>query len=75
MRLKEWALANQKTGLTSVNVPASVVENMGVPETITRVADVRTIISNTMGVFYLIMESLGIFLIDANNSRLISDFY
>lgn len=75
MRLKEWALANKKTSLTSINVPATVVENMGVPEAITRVADVRTIISNTMGVFYLIMESLGIFLIDANNTRLISDFY
>ncbi len=75
MRLKTWALANNKTSLTSINVPAAVVENMGVPEAITRVADVRAIISNTMGVFYLIMESLGIFLIDSNNSRLISDFY
>lgn len=75
MRLKEWALLNKKTSLTSVNVPASVVENMGVPEAITRVADVRTVISNTMGVFYLILESLGIFLIDADNTRLISDYY
>jgi len=75
MRLKEWALVNKKTSLTSINVPAMVVENMGVPEAITRVADVRAIISNTMGVFYLILESLGIFLIDANNTRLISDYY
>lgn len=75
MRLKTWALANNKTSLTSINVPALVVENMGVPEAITCVADVRAIISNTMGVFYLIMESLGVFLIDADNSRLISDFY
>lgn len=75
MRLKTWALENKKTGLTSINVPASVVENMGVPEVITRVADIRAIISNTMGVFYLIMESLGIFLIDSKNTRLISDFY
>lgn len=75
MRLKTWALANNKTSLTSINVPALVVENIGVPEAITRVADVRAIISNTMGVFYLIMESLGIFLIDADNTRLISDFY
>lgn len=75
MRLRTWALANKKTGLTSVNVPASVVENMGVPEAITRAADVRAIISNTMGVFYLIVEGLGIFMLDKNNSRLISDFY
>uniref|UniRef100_A0AB39CCH1 DNA polymerase n=1 Tax=Pseudomonas phage RVTF4 TaxID=3236931 RepID=A0AB39CCH1_9VIRU len=75
MRLKEWALANKKTSLTSINVPSSVVENMGVPESITRVADVRTVISNTMGIFYLILESLGIFLIDGNNTRLISDYY
>lgn len=75
MRLKEWALVNQKTSLTSINVPATVVENMGVPSFVTCVADVRTIISNTMGVFYLILESLGIFLMDGNNTRLISDYY
>ncbi|QBX32200.1 putative DNA polymerase [Pseudomonas phage PA1C] len=75
MRLKRWAMENKKTGITNFHVPMSVVENRGIPDEITRVADVRTIISNTMGVFYLIFESLGIFLIDKGNTRLISDFY
>jgi hypothetical protein len=74
-RLTAWALRNNKTEMTSINVPATVVENMGVPEVITRAADTRAVIANTMGVFYLIVEGLGIFMIDKNNSRLISDFY
>ncbi|ARV76698.1 putative DNA polymerase [Pseudomonas phage Phabio] len=75
MRLKKWALDNNKTGITNFHVPMTVVENMGIPEVITRVADVRAVISNTMGAFYLMLESLNVFLSDKDNSRLISDFY
>lgn len=75
MRLKEWAMRNNKVGITNFHVPMTVVENMGIPEAITRVADVRAVISNTMGAFYLMLESLNVFLSDKDNSRLISDFY
>lgn len=75
MRLKKWALENNKKGITNFHVPMSVIENHGVPEVITRVAAVRSVIANTMGSFYLIMESLGIMLMDKKNTRLISDFY
>lgn len=74
-RLQAWALANNKKGITNFHVPMSVIENHGVPEVITRVANVRSVISNTMGSFYLIMESLGIMLQDKKITRLISDFY
>lgn len=74
-RLRQWIIDTKKTCITNIHVPSSVVENMGIPDEIARVADVRTIISNTMGVFYLIMESLGIYLQDKDNTRLISDFY
>jgi len=75
MRLKKWAMDNNKTGITNFHVPMTVVENIGIPEVITRVADVRAVISNTMGAFYLMLESLNVFLSDKDNSRLISDFY
>lgn len=76
MRLKKWKLDNpKKKGITNFHVPMSVVENHGIPDVISRVADVRTVIANTMGSFYLLMESLGIMLLDKKNTRLISDFY
>lgn len=75
MRLKEWALKNKKKGITNFHVPMSVIENHGVPEVITRVANVRSVITSTMGSFYLIMESLGIMLQDKKITRLISDYY
>lgn len=75
MRLKEYMVRTGKKGMSNFHVPMSVVENHGVPKEIAAVANVRKIISNTMGVFYLIFESLGILMINKNNSRLISDYY
>lgn len=75
MRLKNWSQRTGKTEVNAIHVPASVVENQGIPMEIARIADVRTVISNTMGVFYLVLESLGIFLSDGKNTRLLSDFY
>lgn len=74
-RLREWMFQQRKTDLTTLMLPMSVVETTGVPKEITCVIDVRRIISNTMRTFYLLLESLGIFLTDKNNIRLISDYY
>ncbi|QYV99010.1 hypothetical protein [Pseudomonas phage U1B] len=74
-RIQAWVTEENKTSIGDFHIPSTVVETGRIPEVITRVADVRTIIGNTMGVFYLTLESLGIFLIDKNNDRLISDFY
>lgn len=74
-RLKAWYMRTKRTEVNAIHVPMSIVENYNVPHEIAKIADVRTIIANTMGVFYLILESLGIFLSDKKNTRLISDFY
>jgi hypothetical protein len=74
-RLKDWMLEQRKTDLGTMMIPMSVVESTGIPREITCMIDTRRIISNTMRTFYLMLESLGIFLAEKNNIRLISDYY
>lgn len=75
MRLKTWLMAQDKRDLNTLIIPAAVVETSGIPREITCAIDKRRIISNVMGAFYIILESLGIMLVEKNNIRLISDYY
>lgn len=72
-RLKNWLFTKRRTSLSTLMVPAEVVETSGIPKEIIAGVDTRKIISNTMAVYYLMLESKGIFLEDKNITRLISD--
>lgn len=74
-RLRTWFMTNTKKDLTTLIIPYSVVETSGIPKEIAMVIDTRRVISNVMGTFYLMLESLGILLVEKNNIRLISDYY
>lgn len=74
-RLKEWLVARRRKDLTTLLIPYTVVETSGIPKEIVAGIDVRKIIANTMGAYYLMLESLGIFLQDKRIARLISDYY
>lgn len=74
-KIKAWVERENKKSIGNFHIPSSVVEAGRIPDEITRIANIRTIISNTMGAFYLIMEVFGIFLLSKGNHRLISDFY
>lgn len=74
-RLKLWESKAKGTGIAVHHIPFEVVENMGVPEVITRVADYRSAVFQTMEAFYLILEALGCYFIDKDVIRLVSDYY
>lgn len=74
-KLKAWLLERKRKDLSTLLIPATVVESGGIPKEIVAGVDIRKIIFNTMGVFYLMLESLGIFLQDKKLTRLISDYY
>jgi hypothetical protein len=73
--LKAYMLEARKKDLTTLMIPYTVVETSGVPREIIAGIDLRRMIANTMGTFYVLLETLGIFLIDKNNVRLVSDYY
>ncbi|MNC21306.1 hypothetical protein D3C75_692780 [compost metagenome] len=75
LRLKTWMMKEGKRDMNTLIIPAAVVESSGIPREITCAIDTRRVISNVMGAFYIILESLGIMLVEKNNIRLISDYY
>lgn len=75
LRLKTYLMREGRTSLNTLIVPFGVVEATGIPKVITCAIDKRRIISNVMGAFYIILEVLGIHLIDKGDIRLVSDYY
>jgi hypothetical protein len=74
-RLKEWLLQRKRNNLSTLLIPHEIVETTGIPKEIVSGIDTRKIIFNTMGVYYLMLESLGIFMLDKKITRLLSDYY
>ena len=74
-RLLKYCEDNKKTTITSIYIPAIIVEELGIPEDIIRGVDYRKIISTNMSPFYLMGESFQAMFRDANQQRLFSDIY
>lgn len=74
-RLIEFITKKGKNDISTFLLPESVISASGVPKEIIDVIDIRNLIYDTVKPFYSILESLGIFMIDDNVCRLISDFY
>lgn len=75
LRLKTYMMREGRNNLNTLIVPFAVVEATGIPKELTMAIDKRRIISNVMGAFYIILEVLGIHLLDKNDIRLVSDYY
>lgn len=74
-RLQDWVSRNGKTSLTTIMLPETIISIHGVPEEILQVANVRKLIFGIVSPFYLILESLGIYMKDKAISKLVVDFY
>lgn len=72
-RLTGWAQRNQKLYIGTVYLPTINLMARGVPKAIAQVVDTRSLISQMLESFYLIMESLGIFIKNKKITRLFSD--
>lgn len=63
-----------KKGLTSIYVPTDMIESMGgVPKEFLPHVDVRGLITQNLRSIYAILESLGLFILNAKSTRLVSD--
>lgn len=74
-RLDNWILKNKKIGMQALLLPQECLRLCGMPEEITSVMDLRKVIYDMSGIFYLIIESLGFYITNDKMSRLISDEY
>lgn len=74
-KLRHYLKRNNKSDMSTLQIPAVVVESSGIPDDIVVGIDIRKMVFNTMGVFYLILEALGIFFQDKRITRLVSDYH
>lgn len=74
-RLREYMVRKRKSNLNTLQIPYTVVETNGIPPEIIKGIDKRKVVFNTMGVNYLMLESLGVALQDKRLARLVSDYH
>lgn len=70
-----WFESTNYRKYSTLILPEYLVENYGIPEDLTRVANIRRSAFATVEPYYHVMECLGIFMIDKERTRLLSDFY
>ena len=75
MKFKDWMDARSKNSITTIILPQSIVKQSGIPEEIISGVDMRKIISDVMEPFYIVLESLGLFIKNDANSKLVHDYY
>lgn len=74
-KLLVYLAKSNKKLITNVLVPMPIAQAHGVPIEIINGIGIRKIISNLMEPYYVILESLGYYTQDDNQSRLVSDYY
>lgn len=74
-RLRAWFDRNGKNALKTVYLPGSVIEEHGVPEEILAVTDKRRLLIGIVSPFYLVLESLGIYMRNNQMNNLVYDIY
>lgn len=69
---------NKKSGgqtFTQFLVPEVIGASTGIPKEMLDIADYRKIIFGSVEPYYHVLESLGVYTIDKNRTRLLSDYY
>lgn len=74
LRLEAWAQRN-KYEKNIVSVPLAVCTRIGLPPEIRNNIAVRKLVRDIVSPFYTVLESIGLYYLDENSSRLISDGY
>lgn len=72
-RLEAWLKKYGKKSITSLLLPVEAIEGRGIPPEIIKVMDVRRLVKILLKSYYLLLESLGFYITNKNNTRLVSD--
>lgn len=73
-RIVKWMTLHGKTNLgNTLLLPEAVIRTIGIPDEIYAAIDSRKIVIDCVNVFYIILESLGIFVLNNKKNRLCSD--
>jgi hypothetical protein len=75
-RLEEWLdKSNRKTFGSTFMLPEQIISTNGIPEEILLAIDIRRIVLDCSRIYYIILETLGIFMLNNKSTRLCMDEY
>lgn len=74
-RLEAWISKNNKTSIKSFLISEELLRRIGMPEEIKSIMDLRKTIFDISSVFYIVLETLGYYIVNDGLTRLISDEY
>jgi hypothetical protein len=74
-RATKWLQDNRKKALPSLMLSSDVIDMGGIPPEIASIVDVRGIVSDLSGIYYLILETLGVYMKNKKRTKLAYDHY
>ena len=74
-RFKKYLVSRNKTKMASFLIPDQIVRAQGIPSEFLAIIDARKIVAENCRAFYIILETLGIYMQNKNLTRLVSDYY
>lgn len=72
-RLEQFLNDKSRTQLTSILIPQQIIETVGMPLELKDVIDEARAVSQIMSPYYIALQSLGVYVGNAKNTRLLSD--
>mgnify|MGYP001256209824 CR=1 FL=1 len=72
-RMRQWLESKKKSAITSLLLPRPIIEAGGLPDEVIRAMDIRKLIYSTVKPFYFLLEALGVYMINDDLTKLVSD--
>jgi hypothetical protein len=72
-KLESWLTQTGKKAISTFHVPEQIIQSKGIPKEILTEIAIRKVITDTVTVFYILLESLGVYMQNKGMTRLISD--
>lgn len=74
-RMLGWVNKTGQIRYVGFNLPTQIIRSTGIPLEIASIIDYKKIVIDLCSIFYIILETLGVYMYDDHVARLISDYY
>lgn len=74
-RMTDWLVKKEKKNLTTLYIPETILGMRGIPEEILSAIKIRKLVYGTTFPFYLVLETLGLHIVDTSFTKLVSDIW
>ncbi|MBE0438161.1 MAG: hypothetical protein IBX57_00140 [Gammaproteobacteria bacterium] len=72
-RMESYLKNSKKNGVKTLILPRSLIESNGIPDEIISAMNIRKLVYSCVRPYYLLMESLGFYMVNDNLTKLVSD--